>query len=103
MTESQEKLPDLRPGYEIKVHQKIKEGGKERIQIFEGIVIALRNKGQGKTFTVRKISEGIGVEKIFPLFSPTIKKIEVIRKFKVNRSKLYFLRSSKAKKLKEVR
>jgi len=103
MTENQEKLPDLRPGYQIKVHQKIKEGGKERTQIFEGIVIAIRNKGENKTFTVRKISEGIGVEKIFPLYSPTIKKIEVTRKYKVRRSKLYHLRSSKARKLTEAK
>ncbi|MFH1367327.1 MAG: 50S ribosomal protein L19 [Patescibacteria group bacterium] len=103
MTDNQEKTPDIRPGYEIKVHQKIKEGNKERIQIFEGLVMAIRGRGQGRTFMVRKISEGIGVEKIFPIFSPTIKKIEVVRKFKVNKAKLYYLRSSKAKKLKEIR
>ena len=103
MPEKQENLPDIQPGYEIKVHQRIKEGGKERIQIFEGIVIARRGRGESQTFTVRKISEGIGVEKIFPLYSPTIKKIEVARKFKVKKAKLYYLRSPQAKKLKEAK
>lgn len=101
------KIPKIKPGMTIKVHQKIKEKGpkgeKERTQIFEGIVIAHRGGNQvGATITVRKISEGIGVEKIFPLFSPTIKKIEIIKKAKVRRAKLYYLRNYK-KKLKEVK
>ena len=95
-------LPDIQPGYTIVVHQKIKEGEKERTQKFEGMVISRRGgKGLSATITVRKISEGIGVEKIFPLHSPTITKIEVIKKAKVRRAKLYYLKGYK-KKLKEV-
>ncbi|MFA5134879.1 MAG: 50S ribosomal protein L19 [Patescibacteria group bacterium] len=95
-------IPDIRPGNTVIVHQKIQEGKKERIQKFEGIVIA--HKGGGglaSTITVRKLSMGIGVEKIFPLHSPTITKIEVIKKAKVRRSKLYYLRGYK-KKLEET-
>lgn len=95
-------LQEIKPGQTVKVHQKIKEGDKERIQVFEGIVIA-RNAGNniGATITVRKISAGIGVEKIFPIYSPTIVKIEVIKKAKVRKAKLYYLRNYK-KKLKEL-
>ena len=93
---AKKKLAVLRPGYRVKVHQKIKEGEKERIQIFEGMVIAL-NSGHGasKTFTVRKVVEGIGVEKIFPLASPNVAKVEVIKTFGVRRAKLYYLRDEK--------
>lgn len=90
-------------GDTVKVHVLIKEGDKERIQIFKGDVIARRGSGLGATFTVRKISYGIGVERIFPLHSKMVKKIEVIRHGKVRRAKLYYLRDLKGKaaKLKE--
>lgn len=99
------KVPTIRTGNTVKVHQKIKEGEKERIQIFEGLVIAI-NSGHGadKTITVRKIVEGIGVEKIFPLYSPNLEKIEVKKKSKVRRAKLYYMRdrSGKSARLKET-
>ena len=98
-----EKLPELNPGWQVRVHQKIKEGDKERVQIFEGIIIAQKGRGISKTITVRKISEGIGVEKIFPLSWPTIVKIEVTKKFKVRRAKLYYIRDKKLKDLKETK
>ncbi len=92
-------LPDLRPGDTIKVHQKVKEGDKERIQIFEGVIIAKKHgKGISSTITVRKIVGGIGVERIFPIHSPAIDKIEVLRHGKVRRAKLYYLREAKGKK-----
>jgi large subunit ribosomal protein L19 len=91
-------LPDIRPGYTVVVHQKIKEGNKERIQPYKGIVIARKHgKGINATITVRKISGGIGVEKIFPIHSPVIEKIEVLAKAKVRRAKLYFLRERSGK------
>jgi len=92
-------------GNTVKVHVIIREGDKERIQVFQGDVIAKRGSGPGATFTVRKISFGIGVERIFPLHSKMIKKIEVVRKGKVRRAKLYYLRDLKGKaaKLKEVK
>lgn len=92
-------LPDVRPGDTVKVHQKIKEGDKERIQIFEGVVIARKHgKGISSTITVRKVVEQVGVERIFPVHSPAISKIEVVKSGKVRRSKLYFLREAKGKK-----
>ena len=96
---------DFEIGDTVRVHYRIVEGDKERIQVYEGIVIAINNKGLSKTFTVRKISFEVGVERIFPLQSPRIAKIEVIRKSKVRRAKLYFLRERKGKsaKLKERR
>lgn len=95
------KPEDIKSGQLIRVHQKIKEGDKTRIQIFEGIVISRRGgKTPGATFTVRKESFGIGVEKIFPVFSPTLTKIELVKEFKTRRNKLYYLRNYK-KKLKE--
>lgn len=101
---------DIKPGMEIKIHQKIKETTskgeeKERIQIFEGVVIQRRHGNEkGATFTVRKISHGVGVEKIFPIFSPIISKIELIRAFKARRAKLGFLRDPKFKRgLKEIK
>jgi len=92
-------------GDTVKVHYKIIEGDKERIQIYEGVVIAIDNKGISKTFTVRRISYDVGVERIFPLHSPRIDKIVVMRKAKKRRAKLYFLRerTGKSAKLREVR
>lgn len=99
------KLPEIRSGYTVKVYQKIKEGEKSRIQIYEGLVIAVNSGfGADKTITVRKVVEGIGVEKIFPLFSTNIDKIEVMKKAHVRRAKLYYMRerSGKSARLKEV-
>ena len=94
-------LPELKPGDTIKVHQKIKEGDKERIQIFEGIIIAKKHgKGASATMTVRKVVDGVGVERIFPINSPAIDKVEVLRHGKVRRAKLYYLRTAKGKKSK---
>jgi large subunit ribosomal protein L19 len=93
------KMPDLRPGDTIKVHQKIKEGDKERIQIFEGIIIARKHgKGISSTITVRKVIDGVGVERVFPVNSPALEKIEVVGHGKVRRAKLYYLRTAKGKK-----
>ncbi|MBI2669853.1 MAG: 50S ribosomal protein L19 [Candidatus Yanofskybacteria bacterium] len=90
--------PDIRPGQTIKVHQKIQEGAKTRTQIFEGIVIARKHgKGLGATITVRKISNGIGVERIFPLHTPSVGKFEIVRTSKVRRAKLYYLRDKTAR------
>jgi large subunit ribosomal protein L19 len=86
-------ITDFRPGYQVKVYFKVSEGGNERIQVFEGTVIRRRGTGTGETFTVRKISFGIGVERIFPIHSPQIEKIEVVRRGKVRRAKLYYLRN----------
>ena len=96
-------LPDFAPGDTVKVHVKIKEGKRERIQIFEGLVIKRQNGGIRETFTVRKISFGIGVEKTFPLHSPTVEKIEVVRRGKVRRARIYYIRtrSGKAARVKE--
>lgn len=98
-------MPHIRPGYNVRVHTKVKEGDKERIQVFEGVVIAHKHDGIRTTFTVRKVSYGVGVEKIFPLYSPVIDKIEVVSKGKVRRAKLYFLRDlrGKAARIKEIR
>ena len=90
-------LPEFKVGDTIKVHYKIKEGSKERIQIFQGIVIQKRGMQISKTFTVRKISNGIAVERIFPLHSPNIQKIEVVRFGRVRRAKLFYLRRVKGK------
>ncbi|MBX4201201.1 50S ribosomal protein L19 [Candidatus Parcubacteria bacterium] len=92
-------MPDIRPGDTVKVHQKIKEGDKERIQIFQGIVIARKHgKGISSTITVRKVVEGVGVERIFPVHSPSLEKIEVVKSASVRRSKLYYLRTAKGAK-----
>ena len=100
-----ERVVDFEIGDTIRVHYRIIEGNRERIQVYEGIVIAIDNKGISKTFTVRKISFDVGVERIFPVFSPKIAKIEVVRKGKVRRAKLYYLRDLKGKaaKIKEKR
>jgi large subunit ribosomal protein L19 len=90
-------LPDFRPGDTVIVHVRVIEGDKERIQIFEGVCIKRKGGGINETFTVRKISNGVGVERIFPLHSPRLAKIEVKRKGKVRRAKLYYLRKLKGK------
>lgn len=92
-----DKLPEFRAGDNIRVHVRIKEGDKERIQVFQGDVIAKKGKGINGTFTVRKITSGIGVERIFPLHSPNITKIQVMRKGDVRKSKLYYLRGRTGK------
>ena len=98
-------LPRITPGDTVKVHVKVKEGEKERIQVYQGVVIGIKGGGMRTSFTVRKISNGVGVERIFPLNSPSIDKMEVVRSGKVRRAKLYFLREKLGKKgrLKEVR
>ncbi len=90
-------LPEYRVGDTVKVHYKIKEGTKERIQIFQGIVIQKKGSGISKSFTVRKISNGVGVERIFPQHSPLIDKLEVVRYGHVRRAKLFYLRGAKGK------
>ena len=92
-----EGTPDFSPGDSIRVHVKVREGEKERIQVFAGVVIARKGGGVRETFTVRKISSGIGVERVFPLHSPVIDRIEVDRKGAVRRAKLYYLRERKGK------
>ena len=98
-------LPRIVPGDTVKVHVKVKEGEKERIQMFQGVVIGIKGGGIRTTFTVRKISNGVGVERVFPMHAPLIDKLEVLRSGKVRRAKLYFLREKlgKAGRLKEVR
>src|SRR5437773_4499333 len=97
--------PDFKPGDTIKVHVKIKEGDKERIQVFEGVCIAQKHGGARATFTVRKMSFGHGVERIFPLHSKVIDKIEVVREGRVRRAKLYYIRAlrGKAARIKEAK
>ena len=97
-------LPELVVGNNVKVYQKIKEGNRERIQMFEGTIIKKQGGGIGATFTVRRISYGVGVEKTWPVNSPNIEKIEISRKGKVRRAKLYYLRDrvGKAAKVKEL-
>ena len=90
-------IPDFSPGDSVRVYVKVREGEKERIQVFAGVVIARRAGGARETFTVRKISGGVGVERIFPLHSPIIDRIEVDRKGAVRRAKLYYLRERKGK------
>jgi large subunit ribosomal protein L19 len=87
-----DKIPEFQSGDSVRVHVKIKEGDKERIQVFQGTVLQRSGSGLGESFTVRKVSSGIGVERIFPLHSPNIAKIEVTRKGKVRRAKLFYLR-----------
>lgn len=96
-------LPDFRPGDTVAIHTKIKEGDKERIQVFEGVVIRKRKGGINASFTVRKVSYGVGVERVFPLHSPLIDHIEIVTRGKVRRSRLYYLRklSGKAARIKE--
>ncbi len=100
---SRAKRPVIEIGSTVRVHIKIKEGSKERIQIFEGTVIAKKHGGVAETFTVRRISYGVGVEKVFPVNSPNVVKVETVRKGKVRRAKLYYLRGrvGKAAKVQE--
>lgn len=96
-------FPDFKPGDTINVHVKIKEGNKERVQQFQGTVIQRRGEGNGESFTVRKVSNGIGVERIFPIVSPALDKIEILKRGKVRRAKLYYMkgRHGKAARIKE--
>jgi large subunit ribosomal protein L19 len=98
-----EEMPVIEIGSTVRVHIKVKEGSKERIQIFEGTVIAKKHGGVNETFTVRRISYGVGVEKVFPVHSPNVVKVETVRRGKVRRAKLYYLRdrAGKAAKVKE--
>jgi len=95
-------IPTFNPGDHIKVHVRVIEGDKERIQPFEGDVISIRGEGVNRTFTVRKIASGVGVERIFPLYSPKISKVEILKKGQIRRAKLYYLRnlSGKAARIK---
>ena len=98
-------IPEFRPGDTVRVNVRIREGGKSRIQVFEGVVIRLRRRGLQSSFTVRKVSFGYGVERIFPLYSPTIESIERVRRGRVRRAKLYYLRERKGKaaRIREIR
>jgi large subunit ribosomal protein L19 len=98
-------IPQFGPGDEVKVHVKVIEGNKERVQIFQGNVIAIQGSGVAETYTVRKVSYGVGVERTFPLHTPTVAKLEVVRRGDVRRAKLYYLRerSGKSAKIKEKR
>jgi large subunit ribosomal protein L19 len=91
-------IPTLAPGDTVKVSNRVVEGDKERIQVFQGVVIRLRNSGPGSSFTVRRVAYGVGVERTFPLHSPMVEKVEVMRHGKVRRAKLYYLRGLSAKK-----
>ena len=97
--------PELKAGDTVKVHVKIKEGDKERIQVYQGIVIQRKGDGLGESFTVRKISSGIGVERVFPLHSPNVAKIETLRKGRVRRSRIFYLRdlTGKSARIDELR
>ena len=91
-------IPEFSPGDTLRVHVKIKEGDKERVQVFQGTVIARNGGGIGEAFTVRKVSAGVGVERVFPLHSPNVAKIQLIKQGRVRRSKLYYLRGLTGKK-----
>ena len=100
-----EGLPDFRPGDTVRVHVKVVEGNKERIQVFQGVVMGRKGGGIRETFNVRKVSGGVGVERLFPLHSPSIERIEVVRRGRVRRAKLYYLRNlqGKAARIRERR
>ncbi len=99
-----EDKPEIVIGNTVRVHVKIREGERERIQVFEGTIIARNNSGIAETFTVRRVSYGVGVERVFPVHSPNVAKVETVRKGRVRRSKLYYLRDrvGKAAKVKEL-
>lgn len=96
-TQYRDDLPEFQPGDTVNVHVRVIEGDKERIQQYQGVVIAMQGGGAGRTFTVRKVSNGVGVERIFPLFSPKIAKVERVRQGQVRRAKLYYLRKRRGK------
>jgi large subunit ribosomal protein L19 len=103
--EAKTDMPDFGSGDTVRVHAKVVEGSRERIQVFEGVVIRRRNKGLASNFTVRKLASGVGVERTFPINSPRVEKIEVVRRGKVRRKNLYYLRgrTGKAARIKEKR
>ena len=107
LTESQLRtdIPTFHPGDTVRVHAKVVEGNRERVQIFEGVVISRKGQGISEMYTVRKMSSGIGVERTFPVHTPRVEKIEVVRHGKVRRAKLYYLRAlqCKAARIKEIR
>ncbi len=105
MTQLREDIPVFKPGDTVKVHVKVVEGTRERIQVFEGVVIARKGGGLRETFTVRRVSYGVGVERVFPVHSPRIDRIEVARRGKVRRAKLYYLRTltGKAARIRDAR
>lgn len=94
---STKKMPEFAPGDTVKVNVKVTEGNRERVQAYEGVVISIKNSGMNSAFTVRKISYGEGVERVFPLYSPRIDSVEVVRKGRVRRAKLYYLRDRRGK------
>ena len=98
-------IPAFTSGDTVKVSTKVVEGDKERIQVFQGVVIRTRRRGAGASFTVRRVTHGVGVERTFPLYSPRVEKVEVVRRGKTRRAKLYYLRglSAKASRIKEKR
>ncbi len=98
-------VPDFAPGDTVRVLYKVREGAKERVQVFEGVCIGRRGGGTGETFTVRKISGGVGVERVFPLHAPTVGGVEIVRRGRVRRAKLYYLRGlrGKAARIREKR
>lgn len=98
-------IPDITSGDTVKVHSRIVEGDKERIQVFQGVVIKVRNRGIGSSFTVRRVAYGVGVERTFPFYSPRVEKVELVRRGKKRRAKLYYLRdlSAKTSRLREKR
>ncbi len=100
-TQLKSDLPEFKPGDTVNVHVRVVEGDKERIQQFQGVVIRIRGAGMNSTFTVRKVSDGVGVERIFPLHSPRIAKIERVKEGKVRRAKLYYLRRLATKKVQQ--
>jgi large subunit ribosomal protein L19 len=105
MEQMRKDIPQFKAGDTLKVHVKIVEGDKQRIQLFQGVCIARHNKGVGSSFMVRKISNGVGVERVFPLHAPTVEKIEVLTIGRVRRAKLYYLRKlqGKAARIRELR
>lgn len=105
MAQLRQDIPNFKAGDTVRVHVKVVEGARERVQLFEGIVIARRGGGIRETFTVRRISYGVGVERVFPLHSPRLDKIEVMRRGRVRRAKLYYLRNltGKAARIEDMR